>query len=46
VSHRDERACLALEVIEQHAYDRSRFLRGARVDEGRAFDPRDAAEII
>ncbi|MBV9949589.1 MAG: hypothetical protein JOZ69_22295 [Myxococcales bacterium] len=30
-----ERACLALEVIEKHAYDRSRFLRGARVDEGR-----------
>ncbi len=30
------RACLALEVIEQHAYDRSRFLRGARIDESRA----------
>jgi len=26
------RACLALEIVEQHAYDRSRFLRGARVD--------------
>src|SRR5574337_1254859 len=25
--------CLALEVIENHAYERSRFLRGARVDE-------------
>jgi hypothetical protein len=33
-----ERACLALEVIEQHAYDRSRFLRGARVDESKAID--------
>jgi hypothetical protein len=33
------RACLALEVIEQHAYDRSRFLRGAKVDEARALDP-------
>jgi hypothetical protein len=27
--------CLALEVIENHAYDRSRFLRGAVVDENR-----------
>lgn len=30
-----QRACLALEVIRQHAYDRSRFLRGAPVDEAR-----------
>jgi hypothetical protein len=29
------KACLALEVIRQHAYDRSRFLRGAPVDEAR-----------
>jgi len=27
--------CLALEVIENHAYERSRFLRGAVVDESR-----------
>ncbi len=27
--------CLALEVIENHAYDRSRFLRGAVVDEAK-----------
>ncbi len=27
--------CLALEVIENHAYERSRFLRGATVDEAR-----------
>jgi hypothetical protein len=27
--------CLALEVIENHAYERSRFLRGAAVDESR-----------
>ena len=27
--------CLALEVIENHAYERSRFLRGAAVDEFR-----------
>ncbi len=33
VEHAGRRACLALELIEQHAYDRSRFLRGARVDE-------------
>lgn len=30
-----QRACLALEIIRQHAYDRSRFLRGAPVDESR-----------
>jgi AAA domain/Ankyrin repeats (many copies) len=33
VEHAGRRACLLLEVIEQHAYDRSRFLRGARVQE-------------
>jgi hypothetical protein len=33
VEHGGRRACLALELIERHAYDRSRFLRGARVDE-------------
>lgn len=26
------KACLALEIIEHHAYDRARFLRGAHVD--------------
>ncbi|HWK84732.1 MAG TPA: UvrD-helicase domain-containing protein [Caldimonas sp.] len=30
-----ETVCLALEVIENHAYERSRFLRGAVVDESR-----------
>ncbi|MBI5504520.1 MAG: AAA family ATPase [Deltaproteobacteria bacterium] len=30
--------CLALEVIENHAYDRSRFLRGAAVDESKIED--------
>ena len=29
----DEMVCLALEVIENHAYDKSRFLRGAVLDE-------------
>ena len=33
--YRDERYALLLEVIEQHAYDRSRFLRGAQVDESK-----------
>lgn len=28
----DETVCLALEIIENHAYERSRFLRGAQVD--------------
>ncbi len=28
-----ETVCLALEVIENHAYDKSRFLRGATLDE-------------
>ncbi len=30
-----ETVCLALEVIENHAYERSRFLRGATVEEAR-----------
>lgn len=30
-----QKACLALEIIRQHAYDRSRFLRGAPVNESR-----------
>ncbi|MEO8177334.1 MAG: ankyrin repeat domain-containing protein [Deltaproteobacteria bacterium] len=37
VEHGGRKACLALELIEQHAYDRSRFLRGARVDEQQGF---------
>lgn len=35
VRHGDETVCLALEVIENHAYDKSRFLRGAAVDEAK-----------
>ena len=35
VRHRDETACLALEIVAHHAYDHSRFLRGARVDAAR-----------
>jgi len=33
--HGGETVCLALEVIENHAYDKSRFLRGASVDEAK-----------
>ena len=33
--HDGETVCLALEVIENHAYNRSRFLRGAPVDEAK-----------
>lgn len=33
VRYRDQTVCLALEVIENHAYDKSRFLRGATLDE-------------
>src|SRR3954468_18715680 len=39
VEHRKEKVCLALEVIEQHAYDRSRFLRGAAIDESKIVEP-------
>lgn len=31
----DETVCLALEVIENHAYEKSRFLRGSVVDEAK-----------
>ena len=39
-----ETACLALEVIHQHAYDKSRFLRGAAIDEAKlpGFDAAEA----
>ena len=33
--HDGQTACLALEVIENHAYDKSRFLRGAPVDDAK-----------
>jgi hypothetical protein len=33
--HGDQTVCLALEVIANHAYDKSRFLRGAPVDEAK-----------
>lgn len=44
VEYAGTRACLALELIESHAYDRSRFLRGARVDEALLPEPVAAAD--
>jgi hypothetical protein len=38
------RACLGLELIEKHAYERSRFLRGARVTEEDIADTSSAIE--
>jgi hypothetical protein len=45
-----ETVCLALEVIENHVYERSRFLRGAVVDEAKieresAVEPGDSAMV-
>jgi hypothetical protein len=38
VRHGDEVCALMLEVIANHAYDKSRFLRGAAIDESRIPD--------
>lgn len=35
VKYYNETVCLALEVIHQHAYNKSRFLRGATIDEAK-----------
>lgn len=45
VRHGDTAYALLLEIIENHAYDKSRFLRGAEVDEDKlpAIEPKDAA---
>lgn len=41
-----ETVCLALEVIENHAYERSRFLRGAAIDEAKIErDPDTGAQV-
>lgn len=44
VRHGDEVCVLALEVILNHAYEKSRFLRGAEIDESKlpAFDAAEA----
>ncbi len=41
----DETVCLALEVIENHAYEKSRFLRGAAVDEAKIESQAALADI-
>ena len=38
VRYNDTAHALMLEVIEQHAYDKSRFLRGAAIDENKIPD--------
>jgi len=43
VRHGDATYALMLEVIEQHAYDRSRFLRGATIDDEKIPDVDAAA---
>lgn len=45
VEHGGRRACLALELIEKHAYDRSRFLRGARINEDDAAAVSAASDV-
>ncbi|QKE39191.1 UvrD-helicase domain-containing protein [Ferrovum myxofaciens] len=45
VRHNDEVCALMLEVILNHNYDKSRFLRGATVDETKVMDA-DVAEAI
>ena len=44
VNNGPETVCLALEVIHQHAYEKSRFLRGAVIDEAKLpdFNTREA----
>ena len=45
VRHGDSTYALMLEVIEHHAYDKSRFLRGAAIDEGKISDTDAAAAV-
>lgn len=44
VTHAGQKACLALEVLPTHAYDKSRFLRGARIDESKLAATSDVAD--
>jgi len=39
VRYQDATVCLALEIIAHHAYEKSRFLRGARVDPAQIEEP-------
>jgi len=43
VRYKDTTACLALEIIPHHAYEKSRFLRGAHVDLTQIEEPPDTA---
>jgi len=43
--HGDETVCLALEVILNHAYERSRFMRGAALDWARIDQDEAAADM-
>jgi hypothetical protein len=43
VRHGGETVCLFLEIIDNHAYEKSRFLRGARVDAGKVEETADVA---
>lgn len=43
--HGADRYALLLEVIDQHAYEKSRFLRGARIDEAK-IPPIDSAAAV
>ncbi|OGA71444.1 MAG: hypothetical protein A3G81_15765 [Betaproteobacteria bacterium RIFCSPLOWO2_12_FULL_65_14] len=45
IRHHDEVCALVLEVIENHDYDKSRFLRGAAIDEAKIADA-DRAEAM
>ncbi|HOE41916.1 MAG TPA: AAA family ATPase [Rhodoferax sp.] len=48
VRYGTETVCLALEVIENHAYEKSRFLRGATLDEAKIEQesvPKDSASV-
>jgi hypothetical protein len=45
VEFRGHKACLALEVIPNHAYEKSRFLRGARVEEASLVEVTGPAEV-
>lgn len=40
-----QRAALALEILANHEYEKSRFLRGASVDESRILDAHDEAAL-
>jgi len=43
VRYKDTTACLALEIIPHHAYEKSRFLRGAHVDLTQIEEPPEVA---